>query len=633
MSDVVSLPENKKPLEKKLQAVLEGDFADIRQQARDFVTQPDFLTVQSGISKEEYREKTIEWVKKLAASGYSKLPYDPKYGGRGEMKKFLNFVETIAHQDMSFLIKQGVNFGLFGMGMYSLGTEKHHAKYLPDIMNGKLLGGFAMTEVSGGSDVQSITTEAVYDHAQRSFTINTPSDSARKAFIGNAALHGEMMVVFAQLKMDKNAESEGVHAFMVPVRDKAGKVLPGVTIEDCGDKIGLNGIDNGYLHFQDIKIPYDAMLDRFAHIDEAGKYQSDIAKKAARFFKMISTLVTGRVAVAAASLSGAKNALTTALTFADQRVVFGSSLLDKQSAQSRLFPRLADAYAMHFATRLLMDKHISNAPDLETMAAALKAKSSDDAIRTIDEARLVEGGTGYLSKSRYGALRNDVDVFRTFEGDNTVLRLLVAKNRLTELKQEFQKVAGIKKTLKMASLALGQLSSKFNLSKANTHAGHLLDPDFQEQTFAQRERTMMLALSKKIKKYAKETGGFRAAVDKCQDDMLAYADAYTERVMAEQFIKAVREQTDPETKAVLKKLCDVFATNTMLKHSTWYIENGYMTPHKTRALAEMAPELNQKLRSHAVALVQAFAIPKELLSSPERKPVAAPDALPKQKVA
>ena len=594
MSDVIQFPENKQPLNKKLQAVLEGDFAGIRKEARGFLTQPDFLPVQPGISKEEYRKKTAGWLSKMTAAGYSKIAYDPQYGGGGDAKKFINFLEIIAHQDMSFFIKQGVNFGLFGMGMYALGTAKHHAKYLPDIMNGKLLGGFAMTEVGGGSDVQNLMTEAIYDHAQRGFILNTPTEAARKAFIGNAANDGEMMVVFAQLKMSKDAESEGVHAFMVPVRDKAGNVLPGITIDDCGEKIGLNGVDNGYIRFQQIKVPYEAMLDRFASIDKEGKYQSDIPKKTARFFKMISTLVTGRVAVAVASLSGAKNALTTSLTYADQREVFGSSLLDKQATQTRLFPHLADAYAMHFATRFLMDKLVDNAPDLETLAAALKSVASDSAVRTIDEARLVMGGPGYMSGPLYGRLRDDVDIFRTFEGDNTVLRLLVAKNQLNELRKQFNKVSGIKLKLKMASMAVKHGLEHHPDNKINQK--HLLDPAFHAETFAKRESEMMYDMSQKITKGAKGPGGATAAIDKCQDDMLAYADAYAEKVMVGQFAKAVSEQKDPETKAVLKDLYDLFAVNTMLKHSTWFIENGFMSPGKTRALAETAQALNLKIR-------------------------------------
>lgn len=621
---VTPFPERKSALDKKLQAVLDGDHADIRNEARAFFTQPDMLPPQPGIPKEEYRELTLQWVNKMVEAGYSQIGFDARYGGGGDPKKSINFIEMLSHQDLSLMVKQGVNFGLFGLGVQNLGTAKHHEKYLNDIMNGKLKGGFAMTEVAGGSDVQGVTTEAVYDHKTCSFTLNTPTDGARKAFIGNAALHGEMMIVFAQLKMNKDAESEGVHAFLVPVRNKQGKILPGIEIEDCGEKVGLNGVDNGYISFSKVKVPHEMMLDRFASIDDKGQYQTDTPKKTARFFKMIGTLVTGRVAVSVASLSAAKNALAAVVPYADAREVFGTPLLDKQSAQTRLFPLLADAYAMHFATRLLIDEHVSGAPDVETLAAALKAKSSDNAIRTIDEGRLAAGGSGYMAETRYGRLRDDIDVFRTFEGDNTVLRLLAAKNKLTEVRKQFNNVSDLKKTIKMAGLAFGDATSTFSLSKGKTKESHLLDPAFQHDMFAKREAAMLYDITQKIAKGAKQPGGAEAAIEKSQNDMIAYSDAYAEKVMLEQFVKAVNAQKDPETKAVLKTVCDIFAVNTLVKHAAWYIENGYMKPEKTRALAQEAETLHEKLRPHAVALVKAFGIPEALLSVPKPQAVVAP---------
>jgi len=591
-------PRNEKPLSEKIQATLEGDYAELRKQARALLTQPEFLPLPGGLSKEEYRKKTVERLEKFTKSGLPRLPYDPKYGGGGNPKAFMEVAAMLGHADMSLFVKQGVNFGLFGMSLYSLGTDKHHAKYIPALLDGSLKGGFAMTEIGGGSDVQGVKTEAVYDAKTKSFIINTPSDDARKAFIGNAADNGEVMVVFAQLRMSKDAETQGVHAFMVPIRDKASKVLPGVSIEDCGDKIGLNGVDNGYITFNNVQVPHEAMLDRFASIDANGQYQSDTPKKTARFFKMINTLVTGRVAVAVNSMTGAKNALTAAITYAATRNVFGKNLLDYPSAQTRLLPPLANTYAMHFATRMLTDKLVGNAPDVETVAAALKARASDDAMDAIDECRQIAGGAGYMSDAPYGKLRNDVDVFRTFEGDNTVLRLLVAKNRLTE-----------------------NLKNGFNgAANPPPSSGNVLDPAYQEKLFAAREARMINDLTQKIAADIPTAGGINQAADKNQDDMLAYTDAYTDKVLLEQFVKAVRTEKDPQVQAALKDLCDLFAVNVLIKNSTWLLENNFLKLHETKELRETAQQLNRKVRVNAQALVDAFAIPKEFLSAPKAHP-------------
>ena len=615
MSNVIQLPDDdKKPLVARLKSVLDGAQADARDAARAFISRPEMAPVPPDTSKEIYREKTLGWIKDMIAEGFTKLPYDPKYGGAGKNQEYMNIVEVIAHQDMSLAVKQGVQFGLFGMSMYALGTDKHHSKYLPDIMSGNLLGGFAMTEVGGGSDVQGVTTEAVYDHATRSFTLNTPDDSAKKAYIGNAALHGEMMVVFAQLKMSPDGESQGVHAFMVPIRDKEGNAKQGVKIEDCGHKVGLNGIDNGYLAFDKVKVPYDAMLDRFAQIDEGGKYKSDIEKKSKRFFKMISTLVTGRIFVSMVSLSGMKNALTSAVEFAEDRKVFGDTLMDKQATQARLLPHVANAYALHFATRYLMDEFKKdNNPHLETMAAAIKSVSSDMAMDAVDEGRKVAGGKGYMSEERYGALRSDMDIFRTFEGDNTVLRMLVAKNQMSRLSQKFNNTTGLQKLTKGIAMSVKQRLSQFNADGGKTSSRHLLDPTFQKQMFVSRERSMMYTLSGKILKTAKAEGS-DAAANKHQTDMLAYADAYAERIMMDKFIRAVQVQQDPAVKELLKDVCDLYAVHTLRKNALWYVENGFMKPQKTKALADLEQKLQEKIRPQAQTLVAAFDIPPSVLT-------------------
>lgn len=632
MSNVIQLQDNGKNLSARLKAVLDGDFADGRDAARAFISRPDMAVVPPDTPKEEYREKTLGWIRDMVAAGFTTLPYDPAFGGGGERQKYMNIVEIIAHHDMSLAIKQGVQFGLFGMSIESLGTERHHAKYLPDVMSGKLLGGFAMTEMAGGSDVQGISTEAIYDHATRSFVLSTPNEGARKAYIGNAAKHGEMMVVFAQLKMSPEAESMGVHAFMVPIRDKAGNTMPGVTIDDCGHKVGLNGIDNGYLSFDKVRVPHGDMLDRFAQIDQDGHYQSEIKKKSQRFFKMIGTLVTGRIFVSMVSLSGAKNALTAAVTHAEERKVFGETLLDKQATQARLLPHLADAYAMHFMTRHLMDEYQKGNEYLETMAAAIKAKSSDAAMKTADEARKLGGGAGYMSEQRHGALRNDIDIFRTFEGDNTVLRLLVAKNQLSRLSKKFMQVNALQKVTKIAALQLKRLFAKFNAESGKTERDHFLDPSFQNKIFASRERTMMYMLSDKIQKIAKAENATVAA-NKTQVDMLAYADAYAERLMLQKFTKAVAAQKDPEVKAILKDVCDLYAVHTMRENGLWYVENGLMKPQTTAALRRLERELTEKIRPHAQMLVDAFGIPPNVLAcapTPPAPPTASPPAAPKQ---
>ena len=132
--------------------------------------------------------------------------------------------------------------------MLHLGTEYHHDTFLPGIMSLKVPGAFAMTETGHGSDVAAIGTTATYDAATQEFVIHTPFRAAWKDYLGNAAQDGMAAVVFAQL-ITKGV-NHGVHAFYVPIRDAKGGFLPGIGGEDDGLKGGLNGIDNGRLHFR-----------------------------------------------------------------------------------------------------------------------------------------------------------------------------------------------------------------------------------------------------------------------------------------------------------------------------------------------------------------------------------------------
>ena len=172
--------------------------------------------------------------------------------------------ETLAMGDLSLLVKCGVQFGLFGGAILHLGTEAHHERYLRDVATLELPGCFAMTETGHGSNVQALETTATYDPERDELVVHTPHDDARKDYIGNAARDGRMAVVFAQLSA--GGSERGVHAVLVPIRDEDGNALPGVRIEDCGAKLGLNGVDNGRIWFDHVRVPRESLLDRYARL-------------------------------------------------------------------------------------------------------------------------------------------------------------------------------------------------------------------------------------------------------------------------------------------------------------------------------------------------------------------------------
>ena len=269
------------------------------------------------------------------------------YGGADRIADSIAAFETLAFHDLSLLVKFGVQFGLFGGSVYQLGTEPHHRAYINAIGTMQLSGCFAMTETDHGSNVRDIETTATFDVATDSFVIHTPTPGARKDYIGNAALHGRMATVFAQLQV--GTEQHGVHAFLVPIREQTLRPMPGVTIEDCGLKAGLNGVDNGRIYFDRVRIPRGNLLNRFADVSTDGKYTSPIESPSRRFFTMLGTLVAGRISIAG-SCSVAKLSLTIATKYAVQRRQFGPEdqpevpIMVYQSVQRELLPRIAATF-------------------------------------------------------------------------------------------------------------------------------------------------------------------------------------------------------------------------------------------------------------------------------------------------
>ncbi len=609
-----------------MEALLDGPDAAINRRVKALLRQPEFAYIETG-DLGVYRERVLKWCQLLADQGFGAMGYPKEHGGGGDMAGYFAVMETLSYHDLSLVIKFGVQFGLFGMSVFFLGTEKHHRAYLRDAGTLKLPGCFAMTETGHGSNVRGIETTATYQHDSRSFVIHTPHPQAQKEFIGNAALHGQMATVFA--KMIVEGKDYGVSAFVVPIRDQHGNILNGVNIEDCGGKMGLNGVDNGIITFTNVSIPYDNLLDRFAHITEEGKFDSPIASDNRRFFTMLGTLVGGRIGIPRSGLSAAKSGLTIAIRYGDRRRQFGPEgaeevpILNYRQHQRRLMPLLANAYALHFALQYLTERFLKRTDDdiqeIEALAAGLKAIATWNTTQTLQECRECCGGKGYMSENRIDALKNDTDVYTTFEGDNTVLMHLVAKSRLTEFRQEFSNIDLFGILNYLADQAKTALSERNPLIIRNTDEDHLLDSNFHLNAFRYRERNILASAAKRLKRHLDSGMDSFDAFNVSQNHLLQVGVAYIERIVLEQFVAGVEATKDPACQAILRKLAQLYALSQLETHKGWYLENGYMEGVKTKAIRKALDQLCWEMRQEAVPLVNAFGIPDECLAAPIAK--------------
>src|SRR4051812_6632291 len=295
-----------------LSALLDGRYADVRRLVRtNLAEHASILEDAETMSRAAFRRRVLDVVTSMASTGQTGFGFPKEYGGGEDIGASVAAFETLAFGDLSVVVKVGVQFGLFGGAILQLGTERHHDAYLEDLIHGRLLGCFAMTETGHGSNVQALGTTATYDADTAEFVIETPDERARKDYIGNAAEHASHAVVFAQLRVGE--ESHGVHAFVVRIRDQDGNPAPGVRIADCGPKIGLNGVDNGRLWFSGVRVPRTSMLDRYAAVGEDGRYSSDIENPDRRFFTMVRTPLPRRVVAGGAPPTTPPRALSAGL--------------------------------------------------------------------------------------------------------------------------------------------------------------------------------------------------------------------------------------------------------------------------------------------------------------------------------
>ncbi|MCG3750791.1 MULTISPECIES: acyl-CoA dehydrogenase [unclassified Amycolatopsis] len=626
--DVPAVPEKVDP--DALTAVLDGRWAGLKRDVRAQMSTEKFRDT-IGLDVEAHRVQALDQLRKLAETDRPALGFDAAYGGLSDVGGSVMSFEMLGYGDLSLMVKAGVQWGLFGGAVQLLGTARHHEKYLRRIMNLDLLGCFAMTEHGHGSDVQHLHTTATYDPSTREFVVHSPDPGATKEYIGNAARDGQLAVVFAQLIT--GGESRGVHAFLVPIRDDSGAPASGVTIADCGIKAGLNGVDNGRLTFDHVRVPREALLNRFGDVAEDGTYTSPIESDGRRFFTMLGTLIRGRVSVGGSAGCATQRALTLAVRYGDQRRQFQRPegdevvILDYLGHQRKLLPALAKTYALHFAQEELvaaLHDIASDAPEeeqreLESRAAGLKALNTWHATAAIQTAREACGGSGYLSENLLAGLKADTDVFTTFEGDNTVLLQLVAKGLLTQYKEHFEDLSPLATARFVAEQLVDTVKERSAAWKflerltESDDASVLFDREWQQRLFEDREEHVLSGVANRLRGAASDPFGVFNSV---QDHVLLAGRVHVDRLILDAFARAVPACPDPDAAALLDRVCDLYALSTIEADRAWFLEHGRISATRSKAVTAAVNALCGALRPHARTLVDGFAVPEQFLAAP-----------------
>lgn len=594
------------------------------------------------------RTKVAEQLAIMAAHGAAEDGFRKEHGGNGDVGAAVTQIEMLAMSDLSLMVKAGVQWGLFGGAIENLGTERHHKAYVRRIIDLDLLGCFAMTETGHGSDVQSLETTATYDPATQEFVIHSPTPTSRKDYIGGAAETARVAAVFAQLIT--GGECHGVHCLVVPIRDEDGNDLPGVTTSDCQYKGGLPGVDNGRIMFDQVRVPRENLLNKYADVAPDGGYSSPIENPNRRFFTMLGTLIRGRVTVGGSAAAATRVALDIAVRYGLQRRQFSAPddegevvIMDYLVHQRRLLPLVARSYALQFAQNELVarlhDLQTADSLDaeeqreLESRAAGLKAANTWHASTAIQEAREACGGAGYLAENRLIALRADTDVFTTFEGDNHVLTQLVAKELLTAYADDIRGMSPVEWVRFAANFAGDRVLKRtaaetimqtiLDTRQDNEEEGSLFNRGTQVKMFEDRESYLLSSVARRLQGKSKEMSAFDA-FNAVQDHVLHTAKAHIDRIVLEAFVAGIDACEDEEARRVLGMVCDLYALSVIEDDKAWFIEHRFLSTERAKAVTRGINERCRTLRPHAQDLVDGFGIPESLryaeMLHPERLP-------------
>eukprot|EP00698_Gefionella_okellyi_P020463 TRINITY_DN6420_c0_g1_i1.p1 TRINITY_DN6420_c0_g1~~TRINITY_DN6420_c0_g1_i1.p1 ORF type:complete len:655 (-),score=152.71 TRINITY_DN6420_c0_g1_i1:39-2003(-) len=526
-----------------------------------------------------------------------------------DYRKYISYSEVCYLGDPNIAVKlNGAHMSLFCGSIISLGTAQHKTKFLEQALKLQILGCFGLTELGHGSNVQGVETTITYDRATQEFVVNTPTETAQKCWIGGAVT-AHYSVIFGKLLID--GDNKGIHAVVVQLRNMDGSDRPGVTVADNGHKQGINGVDNGRMWFNNVRVPRSHLLDRFATVSADGTYKSDLPTPVMRFTRAVGELVSGRVFLSAGANIFAKSGIATAIKYGLSRRQFSSGdsqletlILDYPIHQRRLFPYLASVYVYTSACNVMKDMYLARSEatmkDVHVWASGLKPVVTWNALAALQSCRECCGGNGYATSNRISQYKTDMDVWLTFEGDNYVLLQQVSRHLLKEYQTQMS-----------AGSYSGDLSFMSLLSAPISD--NVRSESYQRRAFAEREAVLLTRSAEALQKALMQVGNPMAAWNMCTDVTTELARAHVERISYEAFVAAIAAAPAP-VQGPLILLRDLYALWRLHSDVSFWRTTEVAQRDRDR-IDQTVNELCAQIRPLAGDLVDSFHIHEKLLGA------------------